>query len=52
MRLSAAAGVAVAGAGALALVPLAAPAYYASLLVRFFGHPIPLPGFHPRLGLG
>src|SRR5262249_43938638 len=52
MRLSVAApaAVAVAGAGALALVPLAAPAYYASLLVPFFGYAIALLGFNLLLG--
>jgi branched-chain amino acid transport system permease protein len=50
MRLSPAAVVAMAGTAALALVPVMAPPYYASLMVPFFGYAIALLGFNLLFG--
>ena len=50
MRLSHAAIVAIAGVAALALLPLVAPPYYASLMVPFFGYAIALLGFNLLFG--
>jgi branched-chain amino acid transport system permease protein len=50
MTLSGAAIVAVAGTAALALVPLAAPPYYASLMIPFFAYAIALLGFNLLFG--
>jgi branched-chain amino acid transport system permease protein len=50
MRLSQAAIVAIAGTIALALLPLLAPPYYASLMVPFFGYAIALLGFNLLFG--
>jgi branched-chain amino acid transport system permease protein len=41
---------ALAGIGALALVPLAAPPYYAGLMIPFFGYAIALLGFNLLFG--
>jgi branched-chain amino acid transport system permease protein len=45
-----AAMIALAGIAALALVPLAAPPYYASLMIPFFGYAIALLGFNLLFG--
>jgi branched-chain amino acid transport system permease protein len=50
MRLPAAAVFALVGTLALALVPATAPAYYASLLIPFFGYAIALIGFNLLFG--
>jgi branched-chain amino acid transport system permease protein len=42
--------IALAGIAALALVPLAAPPYYASLMIPFFGYAIALLGFNLLFG--
>src|SRR5215470_15142947 len=50
MKPSHAAWTAVAGVVALALVPVAAPSYYASLMIPFFGYAIALLGFNLLFG--
>jgi branched-chain amino acid transport system permease protein len=50
MRLSGAAVAATAGTAALVLLPLAAPPYYAGLMVPFFGYAIALLGFNLLFG--
>ena len=50
MKLTHAAVVAIAGTAALALLPLVAPPYYASLMVPFFGYAIALLGFNLLFG--
>jgi branched-chain amino acid transport system permease protein len=50
MRLPGAAVAAAAGTAALVLLPLAAPPYYAGLMVPFFGYAIALLGFNLLFG--
>src|SRR5207302_1884440 len=50
MKLPHAAIVATAGTAVLALLPLVAPPYYASLMVPFFGYAIALLGFNLLFG--
>jgi branched-chain amino acid transport system permease protein len=50
MRLPGAAVAATAGTAALVLLPLAAPPYYAGLMVPFFGYAIALLGFNLLFG--
>jgi branched-chain amino acid transport system permease protein len=50
MTPSHAAAVALAGTAALALVPVLAPPYYASLMIPFFGYAIALLGFNLLFG--
>jgi branched-chain amino acid transport system permease protein len=50
MKLPHAAIVAIAGTAVLALLPLVAPPYYASLMVPFFGYAIALLGFNLLFG--
>ena len=50
MRLSAAAIVAGCGAAALAVLPLAMPAYYVGLMIPFYGYAIALLGFNLLFG--
>ena len=50
MKLSAAATVAGCGAAALALLPLAMPAYYIGLMIPFYGYAIALLGFNLLFG--
>jgi branched-chain amino acid transport system permease protein len=50
MNASNAAWMAVVGGVALALVPVAAPSYYASLMIPFFGYAIALLGFNLLFG--
>lgn len=50
MKASHAAWIAAAGLVALALVPVVAPSYYASLMIPFFGYAIALLGFNLLFG--
>jgi branched-chain amino acid transport system permease protein len=52
MRFSGALFVSIVGVALLAVVPLIAPPYYASLLVPFFGYSIALLGFNLLFGYG
>jgi len=50
MRSSLAVSIAAAGVAVLALVPVVAPSYYASLMIPFFGYAIALLGFNLLFG--